>query len=423
MEQINHDRGRDSTNSAINSGLLVVFLGACFYCYEYLLRVSPSVMYSQLMQHYQINDFELTSLIACYYTIYAPMQLPVGLIVDRYNPYRVLVFACFCCSIGTAFFVGTQVILLAKLGRLLVGFGSSFAFVGVLKIAALSLPKHYFSIITSITMALGMVGALLGDVFLSHLIMRSDWQIANIQTALFGLCLLICMLFAFSRHQHRYLVHKKYAHITGKQVFNQMLDLFKNPYMWLIGIMGLMMCAPVAVFAELFSIDFIKVTYQISSHDASYITGLFFIGMACGGPSLTYITTKGYSKLSIIRVSCLVTSCLLALLIYAQISYQMLNLTVFVLGFFTSSKVLIFSIAREQTSTKSAGTAVALINMMVMMSGIIFQPLSGFILNQYALPHTTTDYLYALAYVPLVLLLVAPLSLCVKDNIQSHQPS
>ena len=50
---------KPTTSSGI--GILVVSLAALFYCYEYLLRVAPSVMNAELMQHYQINDFSLVA--------------------------------------------------------------------------------------------------------------------------------------------------------------------------------------------------------------------------------------------------------------------------------------------------------------------------------------------------------------------------
>ena len=56
----------------------VCALGAVFYFYEYLLRVSPSVMTHHLMHSYNISASGLGHLSACYYYVYAPMQLPVG---------------------------------------------------------------------------------------------------------------------------------------------------------------------------------------------------------------------------------------------------------------------------------------------------------------------------------------------------------
>ena len=112
-------------------------LGALFYCYEYLLRISPSVMMSDLMQAYHINATVFGNLAAFYYYAYTPMQLPVGILMDRYGPRRLLTFACLACALGSYLFAHAFHIELAQIGRFMVGFGSAFAFVGVLKLATI----------------------------------------------------------------------------------------------------------------------------------------------------------------------------------------------------------------------------------------------------------------------------------------------
>src|SRR3954470_19954672 len=73
---------------------LVCGLGALFYCYEYFLRISPSVMTQDLMRVYHLDAAMLGNLAAFYYYAYTPMQLPVGVLMDRFGPRRLLVFAC-----------------------------------------------------------------------------------------------------------------------------------------------------------------------------------------------------------------------------------------------------------------------------------------------------------------------------------------
>src|SRR5579884_3613957 len=73
---------------------LVCCLGALFYCYEYFLRISPSVMTQDLMRVYHLDAAMLGNLAAFYYYAYTPMQLPVGVLMDRFGPRRLLVFAC-----------------------------------------------------------------------------------------------------------------------------------------------------------------------------------------------------------------------------------------------------------------------------------------------------------------------------------------
>ena len=121
-------------------GWLICGLGAIFYSYEYLLRIAPSVMEHSLRTHFDLSATGFGFLSSIYYFAYVPMQLPVGVLLDRYGPQRLLTFACFICVAGTFLFTSTNIYWIASLCRFLMCFGSAFAFVGLLKLATIRLP-------------------------------------------------------------------------------------------------------------------------------------------------------------------------------------------------------------------------------------------------------------------------------------------
>ena len=78
-------------------------IGALFYIYEYLLRVAPSVMTDDLMASFHIGAAALGNMVACYYYIYVPMQLVVGVLMDRFGPRRLFTVAGLACAMGLFF--------------------------------------------------------------------------------------------------------------------------------------------------------------------------------------------------------------------------------------------------------------------------------------------------------------------------------
>ena len=86
------------------------------------------------------------------------MQIPAGILLDRYGSKKVLISATILCGIGNIIFImgGFE---LAIVGRLLVGVGSSFAFIGVLKLALENFPRKHFALVTSIVISLGTLAA------------------------------------------------------------------------------------------------------------------------------------------------------------------------------------------------------------------------------------------------------------------------
>src|ERR1051325_8696094 len=80
---------------------IVCGLAAAFYAYEYFIRIMPSVLDVSLRQYFNYTDAATFAFVTSfYYFVYTPMQLPVGLLMDRFGPRRLLTFACFICAVG-----------------------------------------------------------------------------------------------------------------------------------------------------------------------------------------------------------------------------------------------------------------------------------------------------------------------------------
>ena len=169
-------------------------LAAAFYCYEYLLRITPGLMIPELQLAFSVKGQYLDAtlighLSAFYYYAYTPMQLPVGLFMDRYGPRWILTFAVICCAAGTMLFGITTEYWIAAFGRFLIGFGSAFAFVGVLKLASTWLPADRFAMVSGLATTLGMIGAMMGGVILTDLIQAIGWRDTIIYSSYVGFVL------------------------------------------------------------------------------------------------------------------------------------------------------------------------------------------------------------------------------------------
>jgi MFS family permease len=60
-------------------------IGMLFYFYNLFLRVSPSVMHEELMSGLHIGAYQFGNLAAFYYYAYTPMQIPAGVLYDRFG--------------------------------------------------------------------------------------------------------------------------------------------------------------------------------------------------------------------------------------------------------------------------------------------------------------------------------------------------
>jgi len=188
---------RKTTVSFFDKAVLPWFIcgiGMLFYCFNYFLRVSPSVMQNDLMQNLHITAYQFGNLAAFYYYAYTPMQISVGMIYDRFGARFVLFFACLVAITGLATFIMADTLTIASLGRFLIGLGTAFAYVGVLKLALLWLPPNRFAAVAGLTSAFGMSSAIFSNFYLTKFVHLLGYKSA-LYTALFvGMGLSVAIL-------------------------------------------------------------------------------------------------------------------------------------------------------------------------------------------------------------------------------------
>lgn len=360
---------------------MICSLGAIFYSYEYFLRITPSVITPELMATYHLTGAEIGSLSAFYYHAYMPMQLVVGILMDRFGPRRLLTLACLFCAIGTFLFASSSTITIAALGRFLVGFGSAFAFVGALKLATIWLPANRFALISGIITSLGMIGAMAGDIILRSLIDVIGWRHTLYFSAVLGVGLTL-ILWLFVRDTKNHKLETIVSPIPTKELIIKLGHALKNPQIWMIGLIGFILYLSLSAFGEMWGIPYLDQGREWTKSQAANVNSLIFLGWAIGGPIWGWISEFVEQRRTLIIIGSLVAIVIILSILYLpHLSFFTMGLLFFLFGLFSSVQVIIFAIARDTGSIHMTGTTVALINMLVMLGGNIFQPVIGKLLD------------------------------------------
>jgi MFS family permease len=405
---------------------LIVGLGAVFYCYEYLLRISPSVMYSNLVSDYHLQGSSFGNLSAFYYYAYTPMQFFVGVLMDRFGPRILLTFAAFACAAGSYLFAATHVLALAEVGRFLIGFGSAFAFVGALKLATIWLPPERFGFISGAVLMLGMIGAMIGDVGLSALVQTEGWHMTTYISSAIGVVLMITLWLSIrDKNPAQRARASAKGRATFKVLFRGLFKAMKNPQMWIIGAIGCFLYLPLSAFAELWGVPFLEQAHHISPDHASLVNSMVFLGWGIGGPLVGMFSDFIQRRRAPILVGSLLSAAMITIALYVPgLGETSLSVLFFLFGMFNSVQVLSFALAHEVNDHRIAGTAIALTNMFVMLGGVLFQPLIGVFLDKLwsgAMLHgaqvfSNGNYEIALAVLPISMLISAALAFALKET-------
>ena len=144
-------------------------LAATFYFSDYLARVAPGVMHQSLQIAFGINEAGFGILTASFYVTYIIMQIPVGLTVDRLSIRGILTIMSVITAIGCCVFGMANSLLIASIGRMLIGFSAAFAFISSLRLATSWFPPVMLGLLSGMTQALGMLGAASGEAPVAYL--------------------------------------------------------------------------------------------------------------------------------------------------------------------------------------------------------------------------------------------------------------
>lgn len=416
---------RSGLNTRLTAyGWIVCGLAALFYCYEYLLRIEPSVMVPQLMHYFGITAEGLGILSAMYYYAYTPLQAVVGLLTDYFGPKWILTIAIGLCVIGVLLFGSSDNIYLASLGRFLIGAGSAFAFVGALKMAAIWLPKKRFALFVGLTMSLGMIGAMVGDVELSYAVQYFNWQRVVIVSALFGAFLIpIFILFVHSKKPTAQQSTIKL--VNFREGFFHLFHLLKQPVILLTGLIGGVLYLSLSILGEMWGIPFVKRLLASTPIISATVNSAIFLGWLIGSPLNGWISDKIQSRRIPITVGCFGSAILFsAILLWPTSNGYLLFFLFFLFGLLTSVEVLCFAIARDFYAIKFTGIAVAMINLLIMLTGAILQPFVAWLLNQVWSGnivneirfYTLNDYRKAMIVIPVTLVIAGLLSSRLKET-------
>lgn len=402
---------------------LVWFVAALFYGIEYFQRVSPTVMAKPLMESFHLSAAAFGAVTSLYFYAYAAAQIPVGLLLDRYGARRLLSLACFTVSLGSFLFAAAQLIWLLVLARILIGFGSAFAFIGVLKLTASWFSARQYPLMVGLTNTLGVVGAIAGEAPLAKLVATAGWQKSMIITSLVG-CVISLLVWLLIRDRPSGL---------GSESANDRLlapslktkaalkDVFKDRQTWITALYAGLMVAPIISFAELWAVPFLTRNYALSSVDAAQLNSAIFMGIGVGGPLLGWLSGRLNRRRLLMGVGNLFAFMGLLLIIYTQFLNEVgLFILLFFFGFFTSSMLIAFTLNKHRHSLDHSATVVAFTNMMIMIIGALYQPAIGWLLDRF-IPamqpgvYTLPDFHRALVILPLTSLVSLLLLYFLKD--------
>ncbi len=155
-------------------------------------RGSTAVIAPDLMRDLRLSPESIGVLTGAFFLAFAVMQIPCGLLFDRFGPRRTVPSLLTLAAIGSLVFASAQGMAGLTAGRVLMGLGSAGVLMGSLVVAARWFPLDRYALIASLLIATGGTGNLLATAPLAAAVEAIGWRGAFVGAAVVTglLCLL-----------------------------------------------------------------------------------------------------------------------------------------------------------------------------------------------------------------------------------------
>ncbi|MEV7973091.1 MFS transporter [Cellulomonas sp. NPDC089187] len=166
--------------------LLVWGIGVAAYVVAILNRSSFGVATIEVRELFGVSSALIAAMAVAQLVVYAALQVPVGVLLDRYGP-RLLI------GTGAAVMALGQVVLAVApaagwvlAGRVLVGAGDALTFVSVVRLVPAWFAPRQVPVITQLTGSIGQLGQVLSAVPVVALLHTEGWRTTFLSVAALG---------------------------------------------------------------------------------------------------------------------------------------------------------------------------------------------------------------------------------------------
>lgn len=177
---------------------LMFGVAAVAYMVSVTQRSSLGVAGLDAADRFGANATALSMLAVAQVAVYAVMQLPAGMVLDRFGPTRPILLGTVSMAVGQVIVALAPTLAVAVVGRMLVGIGDALIFVSGLRIIGAWFSPRQAPVLQQWFANLGQLGQFLSAVPFAMLLHLAGWQSAFLATA--GLSVLVAVAIALFLH-------------------------------------------------------------------------------------------------------------------------------------------------------------------------------------------------------------------------------
>jgi MFS family permease len=357
-------------------------VGLSAYVVAVLHRTSLGVAGLDAQLRFDIGAGALASFAVLQLLVYAGLQVPVGLLLDRFGSVRLVVGGALIMAAGQALMAFSDGITGAVVARVLVGAGDAMTFISVLRLVPQWFPTKRVPVVTQLTGLVGQLGQVLSAVPLAALLAGPGWSTAFIAASAAGVFVAVVALVALHDTPERRVSSGEA--LTLQQLGSDLASAWRHPGTRLGLWTHFTTQFPGTVFALIWGYPFLVAGEGLSRGTASVLLTVFVLTGMAAGPVVGVLVQRHPLRRSWLVLGVIAANALGWGLVIAwpgRAPLAVLVVLVLALGLGGPGSMIGFEFARTFNPPNRLGTATGIVNVGGFVASLVSILLVGLILD------------------------------------------
>lgn len=359
--------------------ILSIFMPfAAGYFASYLYRAINAVIADELVADLGLTANQLGLLTSAYFLAFGLVQLPVGMLLDRFGPRRVESLLLLVAALGAVIFSVADSLVVLTLGRLLIGVGVACCLMAAFKAFAQWFRSDQLPMMNGCLMAFGALGALSATAPVAWLLEFTSWRHLFMGLAAMTLVMSVLILLVVPEHSER----PKDIHFDA--LLGGLKQVLCDGFFWRIAPVSAVFTGSSMAISTLWAAPWLR---DIMLQDSGQVaTALMFmaVGMGTGflsqGIILAWLIRRGVQPVPVIAALMALFMVMVAIMASGW-HIPVLHLFMAVMGFFGTASMTLYSLLSGHFDKNLAGRVSTSLNLLIFMIAFVFQWTLGVVIG------------------------------------------
>ena len=391
---------------------------ALAYFFVYFHRTTGGAISDTLQDFFGVGTASVALLASAYLYAYTLMQIPSGILTDKFGPRKaatIFIFLIAAGSILSAASAAADNFTLMIVGKFIIGIGAAVVYIPIMKVLAVWYRKNEFASMSGILLLVGNVGGIAAATPMVLLmdglgIQNTYIFLAVVTVVIAGLCWLIVRNHPSEMELPG--IEDIVSEETGEPVTESTsakmgtVEALKMTFasgrnFWPLAIWFFFMYGTIMLWQASQAGSFYKSVYGFSAGDAGIMVTMVGVGMVCGCPIAGRLSDRYFhSRKKVILIGTLVYTCLWGVIWATAGKGYMDGIATqgvinFLFGFFGGFFVVAYAQIKELYPIAMAGTSTAALNLFPFAGGAILITIAGFMISDKTLAEFQNVWLMA----------------------------